>query len=511
VVSSLTGFAAYIDNQFATPPQFANGSNYPDPMDPGLCFDQGGVCWIETIAPADCQAGQGSCFRDNYSTYRLQQQFFFNALTQPDQLRQRVAFALSQIVVVSEVDIKPASWMTPYLQLLDRNVFGNFRNLLNDITLNPAMGEYLNMRGNKRTSVNENYAREILQLFSIGLDKLNLDGTPQLDVQGRRIPTYGQEEITNFARVFTGWDLAAQIQPGILNYRDPMVVTVQGGVEVDHDTGPKTLLNGVTIPAGTNAQTELNIAIDNIFNHPNVGPFIGKNLIQHLVTSNPSPAYVGRVATAFNNAPRGDMKAVIRAILLDPEARNAPTDLNYGHLREPVLFITNTLRAFDINAATTDFVLADSFLPFNAPVDLRMDQDLFRSPSVFNYFPPDNVVAGTTIFGPEFAIQSTTTALARVNFIHEIVFQEMPQSDDRPLGTWVDLAFLEPSAVLPESANPTALIDELNSRLMHGSMSTAFYNIVRNGVAAMPEDDLTGRVQKAVYLIASSSQYQVER
>jgi uncharacterized protein (DUF1800 family) len=518
------GFAGFIDDQFATPPLFpATGSNYMNPMDPGLCNDSGaggGVCWIELVAPGDCQVGQSLCFRDNYSTYQLQLQFFTNALMGQDQLRQRVAFALSQILVVSQITIVPASWMVPYLQLLDRNAFGNFRNLLTDISLNPSMGEYLNMRGNKKTSVNENYAREILQLFSIGVNKLNPDGTPQRDALGNQIPTYGQDEITNFARVFTGWDLGPQIQPGILNYRDPMVVTVQGGVEVDHDTGPKALLNGVTIPAGTNAQTELNIALDNIFNNPNVGPFIGKNLIQHLVTSNPSPAYVGRVTAAFNNngaGVRGEMKAVIKAILLDPEARSAPNDVNYGHLREPVLFITNTLRAFNVNCdpnnptSTSDCVLSDSFLPINGPVDLRMSQDLFRSPSVFNYFPPDNVVAGTTIFGPEFAIQSTTTALARVNFIHEVVFQEMTQSDDRPLGTWLDLTFLEPSAALPDPANPSALMDELNSRLMHGSMTTAFYNIVRNAVAAMPEDDLTGRVQRAVYLIASSSQYQVER
>ena len=191
------GFAAWINEQFNMPVLFPDiGSNYGNPGDPGTCNDPpgglgGGVCWSLQNRPATCtNTGGSTCQRDNYTAYLLQAQFYFNALTGPDQLRQRVAWALSQIDVVSQLDIVPASWMTPYLQLFDRDAFGNFRQLLYDITVNPAMGEYLNMRGNTRQNVNENYAREILQLFSIGLDKLNPDGTPQLDEQGNRIPTY---------------------------------------------------------------------------------------------------------------------------------------------------------------------------------------------------------------------------------------------------------------------------------------------------------------------------------
>ena len=191
--------------------------------------------------------------------------------------------------------------MTPYLQLFDHDAFGNFRQLLYDITVNPAMGEYLNMRGNVKTNVNENYAREILQLFSVGLNLLNSDGTVQVDADGNRIPTYGQDTITNFAKVFTGWNLDQQVAPGILNYRDPMLVTSEN----NHDRTAKTLLDypGAVsrgLPGGQDARTELNAALDNIFNHPNVGPFIGKLLIQKLVTSNPSPNYVQNVTNAFN-------------------------------------------------------------------------------------------------------------------------------------------------------------------------------------------------------------------
>jgi len=505
------------------------GTNYTSPGDPGTCDDAtgaGGVCWSPQNRPATCSnTGPSTCQRDNYQAYVLQNEFFANALTGSDQLRQRVAWALHQIDVVSEVDIgiPPASWMTPYVQLFDRDAFGNYRQLLYDLTVNPAMGQYLNMRGNTKNNVNENYAREILQLFSIGLNELNDDGTLRLDANGNPIPTYDQDVITNLARVFTGWNLQTQIAPGIPNYRDPMIVTSEG----NHDTNPKTLLDGQTLPGGENAATELNEALDIIFNHHNVGPFIGKLLIQKLVTSNPSPAYVQNVTTAFNSGSftgpggtifgsgtRGDLQAMIAAILLDPEARTAPTtNPNYGHLREPVLFITNTLRPLGIAASdgsgyTTDFVLGDQFLPSGASNRVTMDQDVFRPPTVFSYYPPDNQLAGSTLLAPEFAIQSTSTALAHVNIIYDFAYHQMPTiAKDRPIGTWIDTTPFE-----PESAdNAIALVDDLNARLMHGTMSTALYAIVLNAVQAIPDTNPTGRVQEAIYLIASSSEYQVGR
>lgn len=475
------GFTAFLDEQFSMPLQTYPNLGYWPSNPPMTCTD--------------------ACYRDNYTMYPLQARFFQNALTGPDQLRQRVAFALNQILVISAVNpkLRLPSRMLPYLEVLDRNAFGNFRQLLTDITLNPGMGRYLDMVGNHKKAPNENYARELLQLFSVGVNQLNLDGTPKLDGTGQPIPTYDQSAITNFARVFTGWVFAPSPALEIVNYFDPMVP----GEPAAHDTSAKVLLNGVTLPAGQTAAADLQAALDNIFAHPNVAPFISQRLIQHLVTSNPSPAYVRRVATTFTKT-HGDMKAVIRAILLDSEARSAPvTNANYGHLREPVLWITSLLRAFNTTAATTDFVLGDSFLPSR----IRMAQDLFRSPSVFNFYPPDHVIAGDSILGPEFAIYSTTTALARANFGYQVTYQKMETNPFyRPLGTWLDL-----SSLLPLAANPAGLVDTLNQRLVAGAMGTAMRDIIITSVTTIPSTDSLGRVRNAVYLVVTSPQYLVER
>ncbi len=532
------GFEGWLTEQFN--PNLIQFTNYLSPGNPGTCDDgaaAGGICWSAVNPAGSCtNAGPSTCNRDNYTAWVLQNQFFWDALTLPDQLRQKVAWALTQIDVVSEVDtgIRPASWMVPYLQLFDYDALGNYRQLMYDLTVNPAMGEYLNMRGNRKTNVNENYAREILQLFTIGLNELNDNGTAQIDGNGNPIPTYNQDIITAFARVFTGWDLSTQIAPGFPNYSDPMVV-VNGGAF--HDTNPKTLLDNVAVNDDT--VTELNEALDNIFNHvgPNgqggIGPFIGKQLIQKLVTSNPSPGYVQRVTNAFNSGSytgpggtpfgtgsRGDMQAVVAAILLDDEARTAPTDATYGHLREPVLFITNTLRALGIvsqsSGFTTDFVLGDQFLP-SGTSSVRMDQDVFRPPTVFSYYPPDNQLpGGSGLLAPEFAIQSTSTALAHANIIYDFAYMKMPiNAKDRPLGTWIDTSQYEPQA----TGSATALVDGsqdgsflgLNMILMHGTMSQSLHDFVLSKVTAIPDTDLTGRVREAIYLIASSAEYQVER
>jgi uncharacterized protein (DUF1800 family) len=534
------GYEGWLAEQFNTS-QYQL-TNYSGPGDPGACDDgagAGGICWSPVNATGTCNniGITDTCNRDNYTAWVLQNEFFVNALLLPDQLRQKVAWALTQVDVVSETDagIRPASWMTPYLQVFDVDALGNYRQLMYDITVNPAMGEYLNMRGNKKSNVNENYAREILQLFTIGLNELNDDGTVQTDGAGNPIPTYNQDVITNFARVFTGWDLDAQIAPGIPNYRDPMIVTNAN----NHDSNPKTLLDGVAV--NDDAVPELNEALDNIFAHRaangqgGIGPFLGTQLIKKLVTSNPSPAYVANVTAAFNSGSYtgpggtsfgstgpGDMQAMIAAILLDPEARTAPTDANYGHLREPVLFITNTLRALGIvdqtgaGPYTTDFVLGDQYLPSGAGSNVRMDQDVFRPPTVFSYFPPDNLLSGSTLVAPEFAIQSTSTALAHINIAYDFAYKKMPiNARDRPLGTWIDTSLYQPQA----AGDSTALVDGspdgsfpgLNLMLMHGTMSQALHDFVLGQVTAIPETNLTGRVQEAVYLIASSSEYQVER
>jgi hypothetical protein len=489
------GFRAYLNEQFNLPM-----SSYP----------------ALTLMPTDqgqgCPTGSVStCGRDNYTMYPLQRKFFQNALGSNDQLRQRVAFALHQIFVVSGIEVSQPSWMSAYLQTLDRNAFGNYRQLLQEVTLNPGMGLYLDMLGNSRSNPNENFAREILQLFSVGQDKLNLDGTPQLDAQGNRIPTYDQTTITNFARVFTGWRLAAPkvtvingISYNVFNYQDPMIVTSEN----NHDVGQKVLLNGAVLPAGQNSNQDLTAALDNIFNHPNVGPFLGRQLIQHLVTSNPSPAYVERVARVFNNncaglysdspcsGVRGDLKAVVTAIMLDPEARgDVKTDPSYGRLREPAQFITNILRA---TSATSDGYLN--------PNSSTLDQDVFRPPTVFNYYPADYVIPGTNLSGPTFGILSTTTSLRRANFVNTILNNGVAAGTNAPTGTQVPL-----TALLPLASDPAALVDELDRLMMHNTMSPGMKTSIITAVSSVSATNTLSRARMAVYLVASSSQYQIER
>ena len=472
----------FLDDQFAEPP-----SGYPT------------LPLVPATIPADCDT---TCRRDNYSLYPIQTRFYRNALYGIDQLRQRVAFALHQIIVVSGVDITHPSRMTPYLQILDRNAFGNYRQLLYEITLNPAMGNYLDMAGNNATNPNENYAREVLQLFSIGLNQLNEDGTNVLGDNGKIVPAYDQSVVNAFARVFTGWNFAPAPFQGVVNYIDPMVAT-----QNRHDTQPKTLLNGVTLPRNQTAAKDLSDALDNIFNHPNVGPFIGKQLIQHLVTSNPSPAYVQRVARVFANngvGVRGDMKAIIRAILLDPEAaENPPQDLSRGHLKHPILLVTGLLREFNAQSIAGDGSPSDGYLN---PQNQSMGMDLFAPPSVFSYFSPATGVPGSTLRGPEFGILNTSTSIRRTNFVNTMVFSRVNVSANAPYGTALDF-----SAIQPLSNNPEQMVLTLNTLMMSGRMSGPMADAIVAAVKAVPATDPLKRARTAVYLIATSAQYQVTR
>ncbi len=510
--AALGGYRGWLNEQFNAPI-----SNYPS------------LQLYPTDNTVGCPTGSAAtCNRDNYTMYPLQVAFYQRALNTQvgnDQLRQRVSWALSQIMVVSGQTLQQPSWVGPYLTKLDQDAFGNFRTLLQDVTLNPGMGDYLDMVNNRNTQsspANENYAREIMQLFSIGLDQLNNDGTIKLDANGNRIPTYDQTSITNFARVFTGWVFAPAKQftpPGgqpvnVPNYQDPMIVR-----EANHDLGSKTLLNGTVLPAGQNTLTDLNAALDNIFNYPNVGPFIGKQLIQHLVTSNPSPAYIDRVAKAFNNnctglyadnpcsGARGDMKAVITAILLDPEARgDVKTDPNYGHLKEPALFITNMLRLY---MTATDGSLNTQSSP--------LGENIFNAATVFNYYPADYAIPGTSLFGPTFGILTTTTALGRANLANTLFVQNggnglPPNGVNTPTGTQINLAGLDNLA-----DNPNALVDELDRLLLHNTMSSSMRSSIITAVNAIAASNpitatqRRNRAQQAISLVASSSQYQVAR
>lgn len=527
------GFMAYLNEQFnLAPANPAKGSNYPDlvfPLD-----DSTQQC---PTSSADPNYNQTVCSRDNYTMYPVQRNFFSRALYGDDQLRQRVAFALHQVLVVSaNSEVNRPSWITVYLQALDRNAFGSYRTLLNEITLTPAMGEYLDMRLSTRTNPNENFAREVLQLFSIGTEALNIDGTPQLDAQGVPIATYSQTQVNEFTRAFTGWNFnPTLLGTGISNWRDPMIP--RGGQ--NHDAGAKTLLNGFTISACTSttsaqnvacAQSDMTAVMDHLANHPNVGPFLGKQLIQHLVTSNPSPAYVERVARVFNNDcsglypqgcanVRGNLKLVVQAILLDPEARgDVKTAPNYGKLREPAQYVNAFLRAFNVKSfdklSTSDGVLGG-----RSSTDFAgtLDQPIFQPPTVFSYYQPGYEVPGTKILGPAFGILSTTTTLRRANDINTLVYSGVTAnatptaaSPDRPRGTSIDIANLEALA-----ANPTDVVNALDALLLHGTMNAQMRASIVTAMNAINDANLTTRHQKrarlAVYLVATSSQYDIQR
>ncbi len=394
----------------------------------------------------------------------VQNQFFVNAMQGQDQLRQRVSFALSEIMVISGTksahfnDINPTEF-TLWMNMLQNDAFGNFSTLLKDVTLSPSMGYYLDMANNngcKKCAPNENYGREVLQLFSIGLEELNLDGTLMLDQNGDAIPTYSQSSIEGFAGLFTGWSYPPS--PGESPhfgdrryFSGPMLP-----FQKNYYQSSKLLLNSTTIPAGGNIQTDLNSGLQNIFNHPNVAPFICQQLIQKLVTSNPSPAYVSRVAQVFNNdgnGVAGNLEAVVTQILLDPEARRgddpSQTQPSDGHLREPLLHMLAAMRAVN---ATTDGVNLTKYAT-------TLLQPPFLSPSVFNFYPPNYQLPGTQLFGPEFKILNANTTISRVNFINDLIYGSVGPHTTTDISAYVNAA-----------GNVGNLLDMVNTNLMHGEM-----------------------------------------
>lgn len=421
-----------------------------------------------------------------------QSQFFSNAMAGPDQLRQRLAFALHQIFVVSAVKVDDSHSYVPYLRTLQADAFTNYRKVMQDIALEPAMGEFLDMVNNDKVdpksgaSPNENFARELMQLFTLGLAQLNLDGTPKLDLNNVPLPSYSQTDVTNFARVFTGWTYAPR--PGHTtrghnseNYSGPMVF-----YDPNHDQGIKHLLNGLVLPSNNGTQRDLEAALDNIFNHSNVGPFVAKNLIQHFVTSNPSPAYVSRVATVFNKNTRGDLKAVIAAILLDDEALNPPPATG-GHLREPVLHVASVMRALSGTIADHPF-LSDS-----AEV---MGQKVLFAPSVFNYFSPGYRILNGTMQAPEFQILTAQTVVERVNYVGKLLY-----------GWFGSEVKINVARFISAAADPEVLADLVNVEIMGGQMSTGVRQSIITAVHAQSSNK--SKALAALYLAASSSQYQV--
>jgi uncharacterized protein (DUF1800 family) len=492
------GFNAYLAEQLAAPVSQYSGFTYTPHTAPV-------TCQYHAATPTDASS---LCSRDQYSLFQVQRQFFIHAISDADQLRQRVAFALSQIFVVSGIEIYEAYGMADYQNMLLNDAFGNFRTLLQDVTLSPVMGHYLDMADNDKTNLtagtspNQNYGREALQLCSIGLYELNPDGSQRLDDTGAPIPTYDQSVVEGFSAIFTGWTYAP-LAGASSKWANPINFD---GVMVSfadhHESGIKSLLDGFQTPADQTPDQDLKTALDDIFNHPNVGPFIGKQLIQHLVTSNPSPAYVSRIAAVFANngaGVRGDLSAVVKAILTDVEARGDTAASNqFGHLREPALFITAALRSL---GAQSDGVYLRNAIA-------GMGQTVYSAPSVFNFYPPSYLLPGTSTLAPEFSIDNAATALARANFVNTLIMKGGVAADPTvtgSTGTSVDLSSL--SAI----QDPNALVAQLNQTLMHGSLSSSAGSTIATALDAQDPTDPLAAPRTAAYLILTSAQYQVER
>jgi uncharacterized protein (DUF1800 family) len=480
------------------------------------------------------RATQSNAAGDALDGGKITETWWRLALTGQDQLRQRVAFAYSEIFVVSKVedaiDGQPAGLCT-YHDMLANDAFINFRQLLEDVTLHPIMGQYLNMRGNKKplsptfTAPNENYGREVLQLFSIGLNALHPDGSLKLDANGLPFATYDQSTIQSFAHVFTGWDvdpipvvIPTLTTTGVVNvnssYNKPMTVRA-----ANHSNDAKVLLNGFTIPANASqtvlsSNAELELALDNIFFHPNVPPFIARRLIQRLVTSNPSPAYIYRVAKVFEDdgtGVRGNMRAVIKAVLMDYEARS--TDLlgnqGYGKVREPLMRTAAIIRAFHPSSTINSPPFGNIWKM--SSTDGNFAQTVYRSPTVFNFFEPDYQANGDAalsgLYAPEMQIITETTSIGAANYIYTGVTSGWAG----PAGNDVKLNLTTEQNL---ASNATNLVESLNQLLMAGQMPAAMKTTLVNQVNAMANTTATDRLNRAksaVFLVASSPQFTTQR
>lgn len=453
--------------------------------------------------------------RDEMSYEAVWQQW----LNHPGQLRARVSWALLQIMVISNVapDIRPYA-MSSYMDMLNRNAFGNWRTLIEDVTLHPAMGYYLNMiesakaNPEKGTHPNENYAREVLQLFSIGLVQLNLDGTPKLDALGRTIPTYDEAVVKGFARAFSGWAYGGLDAGNASSFHDhddnvdALWVQPMQPWEVHHESGEKLLLNGRILSAGKPARQDMKEALDTIFEHANVPPFFARQMIQRLVSSNPTPAYVQRVASVFidNGAGvRGDLRAVVQAVLLDPEARGDEPAANTAKLREPVLRFAHLLRSLQAKSAN-----GRNIIHYLDSADDALGQSPLLSPSVFNFYSPSfrpaGPIAAAGLVAPEFQITSETTMAGSLNFFASTINGGGYGWGDSRLA--FDYAPWEALA-----ARPAELVDRMDAMFFARGMSTSTKDRIARTVTALNANWAQGRVRAALILAMFSSDFVIQR
>lgn len=423
----------------------------------------------------------------------LRNTWYKNMAAGPDQLRQRMIFALSQIFVVSADKNNQAAEMAPWLHTLSRHAFGNFENLLREMTLNPAMGKYLDLGNSVAPSPNENYAREVMQLFTIGTVMLNMDGSTQTDAQGQAIATYDQARIADFSRALSGWTYPGSRADG-LNWHD-----FSGPLQARdryHDKSAKTLLLGTSLAAGQTTQQDYDAVMHNLFQHPNLPPFIATRLIRHFVSSNPSPAYIERVATVFaqgtteNGGKRGDLAATLEAVLLDPEARQDVATAYQGHLKDPLLHSLGLLRAMGGEILDP----TNLFWEYS-----QLGQRLANSPSVFNFYSPLTRLPGDTqYYGPEFQIYAASLAVQRANFIYRMLAGNFSSSMKIDLQPYLAVA-----------ADANALLNLVNTNLLHGRMSA----LAREAIfeAIVTGSDSKQRVLTALYLTAITAEFAVHQ
>lgn len=484
LVENGNDFNQWIDDQFNEP------INYLNP--------QLEIIWQSIV---DYRTAQGEDENDIFGPYKPHFDYtWWNInVTKDDLLRHKIAYALAQIFVVSDnSDLRDyAESLTGYYDILLEHSFGNFRDILLDVTYSIQMGYYLSHFNNAKenpelnTSPDENYAREIMQLFSIGLYELNPDGTRVLDANGDYIASYGQDDIQEFAKIFTGLGVGELENPDNWPYtpffgldiwaskKDAPMVMYQDF----HETSEKTLLNGTVIPANQTGEQDISDAIDNLFNHQNVGPFIGTLLIKRLVKSNPSPEYVGRVSAAFNdngNGVRGDMKAFIKAILLDEEARSGESMLteDAGRAREPMTKVTNMVLGLPLDTNT------DTYWGVNYGYRDNMGQSMFSAPTVFNYYPPNFQPVGglsdANLSSPELKLHNTSTAIKTINQFFAQNYWESPllsdwENDDGELS---DGVYIDHQMLMQYAEQPEILVNELDKILTYGQLTDETRDII---------------------------------
>ena len=431
----------------------------------------------------------------------VQAAFFQNAVANQDQLRQRMAFILSQIWVVSQQSgVEPAYAYPPYWRLFRDNAFGNYQDVIKAITLSPAMGRYLNMANNNKASSangtvpNENYGRELMQLFTLGINQLNPDGSLALDAHNNIQLTYQQADVDGMSQALTGWTYPTAPGATAKNNNPAYYTGTMFAVESEHDTTQKTIFGNIVIPSGQTAELDLAGVIKALMAQPTMAPFISQQLIQHFVTANPSPGYVERVSSVWKNdgtGVTGNLQAVVTAILMDPEARAAddatlemgPT---FGTMREPVLFMANVLRGLNATVTATSTISNDA---------TELGEELFNAGSVFSYFSPQSKTEHG-LFGLAFQIYSTQTAADRVNLVNSILY------GTAATGFKINLA-----PFVAQATDAPTLLSYIGSVFLHSGMSSGLTAAATTAINAATTP--TAKVQAALFVVLTSSEYQI--